>query len=179
MPYAYGTPCICHWVRARTRPGEHAFQWYILMWHTNVQLRPVANMPCTTATVGWCVCAVWLRSLMQNAGSVVGCKSACDKFNTDEYCCRGAYGKPSECQPSQWPTNYCAPFWAACPHAYAYAYDDHRATFTCSNDIKQWQITFCPWFVQLSSKLTSLDNKKLPRCIKCSNGKMTWNCAKS
>ncbi|CAD5164042.1 unnamed protein product [Musa acuminata subsp. malaccensis] len=28
-------------------------------------------------------------------GGVVGCKSACLAFNTDEYCCRGQYGSPT------------------------------------------------------------------------------------
>jgi hypothetical protein len=28
-----------------------------------------------------------------SAGNVVGCLSACEKFNTDAYCCRGAYGR--------------------------------------------------------------------------------------
>lgn len=33
---------------------------------------------------------------------VVACKSACLAFNTDQYCCRGAYGTPDTCQASQY-----------------------------------------------------------------------------
>jgi hypothetical protein len=73
-------------------------------------------------------------------GAVVGCKSACSHFNTDEYCCRGRFNSPNTCQASR----FTGPFHAACPQAYAYAYDDRRATFTCPNSHKQWQITFCP-----------------------------------
>lgn len=28
---------------------------------------------------------------------VIACKSACEAFNTDQYCCRGAYGTPQTC----------------------------------------------------------------------------------
>ncbi|PAV76667.1 hypothetical protein WR25_25562 [Diploscapter pachys] len=35
-------------------------------------------------------------------GRVVACKSACLAFNTDQYCCRGAYGTPETCQASQY-----------------------------------------------------------------------------
>jgi len=77
-------------------------------------------------------------------GRIVACASACTKFNTDQYCCRGAYGTPQSCQPSRWPVNYVAAFHAACPRAYAYAYDDTRALFTCPRTNQQWQITFCP-----------------------------------
>jgi len=86
------------------------------------------------------------QALMFNntRGDVVGCYSACYKFNTDEYCCRGAYNQPSTCNPLNWDTNYCAPFWSACPQAYAYAYDDHRATFTCpAQQMSDFVIRFC------------------------------------
>ena len=78
--------------------------------------------------------------LKNGQGRVVGCWSACAKFNTDEYCCRGQFNQPNTCQASR----YVQPFHAACPNAYAYAYDDKRATFTCPNSVKQWQVTFCP-----------------------------------
>ncbi|URE28639.1 Thaumatin family, partial [Musa troglodytarum] len=59
-------------------------------------------------------------------GGVVGCKSACLAFNTDEYCCRGQYDKPDTCKPS----DYSKIFKNACPQAYSYAYDDRSSTFT-------------------------------------------------
>jgi len=39
-------------------------------------------------------------------GWAVACKSACEAFNTDQYCCRGAYNTPQTCKSSNWPTNY-------------------------------------------------------------------------
>lgn len=70
-------------------------------------------------------------------GKVVGCRSACDVFDTDEYCCRGVYGNPVTCQP----TYYSKKFKEACPAAYSYAYDDPSSIFTCSGT--DYVITFC------------------------------------
>ena len=71
-------------------------------------------------------------------GSVVGCKSACTAFNADQYCCRGDYGSPEECKP----TNYSMMFKSRCPQAYSYAFDDKSSTFTCTG--ANYLITFCP-----------------------------------
>ncbi|RWW18620.1 hypothetical protein BHE74_00014525 [Ensete ventricosum] len=71
-------------------------------------------------------------------GSVVGCKSACLAFGTDEYCCRGKFGSPDTCKP----TGYSKMFKDACPQAYSYAYDDKSSTFTCVG--ANYDITFCP-----------------------------------
>ncbi|TVU39470.1 hypothetical protein EJB05_12891 [Eragrostis curvula] len=73
------------------------------------------------------------------AAAVVGCKSACLAFNTDEYCCRGQFASPATCRP----TGYSRLFKAQCPEAYSYAYDDGSSTFTC-NATADYQITFCP-----------------------------------
>ncbi|XP_044476020.1 pathogenesis-related thaumatin-like protein 3.5 [Mangifera indica] len=70
-------------------------------------------------------------------GKVVACRSACDVFNTDEYCCRGVYGNPRTCQP----TYYSKKFKQVCPTAYSYAYDDPSSIFTCSGT--DYVITFC------------------------------------
>ncbi|KAI0519661.1 hypothetical protein KFK09_007115 [Dendrobium nobile] len=70
-------------------------------------------------------------------GRTVACRSACDVFNTDEYCCRGLFGNPSTCQP----TFYSKKFKAACPTAYSYAYDDPTSIITCSD--ADYVITFC------------------------------------
>lgn len=74
-------------------------------------------------------------------GQVVGCLSACERFNTDEYCCRGAFNTPSTCKSSSWPVNYPWIFKQACPSAYSYAYDDQTSTFTCQNT--DYEIIFC------------------------------------
>ncbi|KAL8459532.1 hypothetical protein ACS0TY_036039 [Phlomoides rotata] len=70
-------------------------------------------------------------------GKVIGCRSACDVFNTDEYCCKGIYGNPSTCQP----TTYTKLFKQACPTAYSYAYDDPSSLFTCL--ATDYIIAFC------------------------------------
>lgn len=70
-------------------------------------------------------------------GAVVGCRSACEVFGTDEFCCRGVYANPVTCQP----TSYSRKFKAACPAAYSYAYDDPSSIFTCSG--ADYIVTFC------------------------------------
>jgi hypothetical protein len=77
------------------------------------------------------------------AGQVVACRSACDAFNTDYYCCRGAHNTPETCDSSDWPVNYPAIFKSACPLQYSYAYDDVSSTFTCNNPYPNYTITFC------------------------------------
>ncbi|CAN6203686.1 unnamed protein product [Urochloa humidicola] len=73
------------------------------------------------------------------AAAVVGCKSACLAFDTDEYCCRGRFASPAACKPS----GYARMFKAQCPQAYSYAYDDRSSTFTCSGGA-DYRVTFCP-----------------------------------
>ncbi|KAI7728235.1 hypothetical protein M8C21_012280, partial [Ambrosia artemisiifolia] len=70
-------------------------------------------------------------------GKVAACRSACDVFNTDEYCCRGNYGNSATCKP----TSYSKKFKEACPTSYSYAYDDPTSIFTCSE--ADYTITFC------------------------------------
>lgn len=74
---------------------------------------------------------------IKSNGKTIACRSACDVFNTDEYCCRGVFGNPITCQP----TSYSKLFKAACPTAYSYAYDDPTSIFTCSGT--DYVITFC------------------------------------
>ncbi|TQD91332.1 hypothetical protein C1H46_023083 [Malus baccata] len=70
-------------------------------------------------------------------GNKVGCRSACDVFDTDEYCCRGRYGNAAVCKP----TYYSKKFKEACPTAYSYAYDDPSSIFTCSGT--DYVVAFC------------------------------------
>ncbi|KAK2630889.1 hypothetical protein QOZ80_UnG0721020 [Eleusine coracana subsp. coracana] len=76
---------------------------------------------------------------VRSGGAVVGCRSACLAFGTDEYCCRGRFGSPATCAPSR----YARLFKEQCPQAYSYAYDDGTSTFTC-NAVADYQVTFCP-----------------------------------
>ncbi|KAM3240162.1 hypothetical protein ACQJBY_053698 [Aegilops geniculata] len=71
------------------------------------------------------------------SGKTAACRSACDVFNTDQYCCRGKFGGPSTCPP----TPYSKKFKEACPSAYSYAYDDPSSLFQCSG--ADYVITFC------------------------------------
>nr|UPH74559.1 thaumatin-like protein [Allium sativum]UPH74560.1 thaumatin-like protein [Allium sativum] len=73
------------------------------------------------------------------ADANVACKSACEAFNTPEFCCSGEYGNPNTCKPS----SYSQVFKNACPRAYSYAYDDGTSTFTCGQGA-DYEITFCP-----------------------------------
>ncbi|XP_019191105.1 PREDICTED: thaumatin-like protein 1 [Ipomoea nil] len=79
------------------------------------------------------ICPKELRS-----GDGLACRSACDALGNPEYCCSGAYGSPSTCQPSM----YSQIFINACPTSYSYGYDDATSTFTCSG--ADYKITFCP-----------------------------------
>lgn len=84
------------------------------------------------------ICPLELQQHDAN-GNVVGCMSACERFNTDEYCCRNAFGTPDACPP----TDYSKLFKDACPTAYSYAYDDPSSTYTCVGG--SYEMTFCPF----------------------------------
>ncbi|PKI35606.1 hypothetical protein CRG98_044060 [Punica granatum] len=71
-------------------------------------------------------------------GGVVACKSACEAFRLDQYCCSGEFANPTTCQPSFYSTI----FKRACPRAYSYAFDDGTSTFTCK--AYNYAIVFCP-----------------------------------
>ncbi|CAM0144880.1 unnamed protein product [Urochloa decumbens] len=94
-------------------------------------------------------------------GRTVACRSACDVFDTDQYCCRGQFGNPATCQP----TFYSKKFKAACPTAYSYAYDDPTSIFTCSN--ADYIITFCSTRKQSAC---SYHNNRLV----CSGSSRSW-----
>ncbi|XVF29099.1 hypothetical protein REPUB_Repub15cG0090800 [Reevesia pubescens] len=72
------------------------------------------------------------------AGRVVACKSACEAFGLDQYCCSGEFANPTTCRPSFYSTI----FKKACPRAYSYAYDDGTSIFTCK--AYDYLIIFCP-----------------------------------
>ncbi|KAK6155445.1 hypothetical protein DH2020_009693 [Rehmannia glutinosa] len=63
----------------------------------------------------------------EGEGGVVACKSACEAFGLDQYCCSGEFANPTTCRPSF----YSGIFKRACPRAYSYAFDDGTSTFTC------------------------------------------------
>ncbi|OWM84913.1 hypothetical protein CDL15_Pgr027700 [Punica granatum] len=74
---------------------------------------------------------------LNSSGKVIACRSACDVFNTDEYCCRGMFGDATTCHPS----NYSRTFKSVCPVAYSYAYDDPTSIKTCTG--AEYVVSFC------------------------------------
>jgi hypothetical protein len=71
---------------------------------------------------------------VKNAGGkVIACNSACNAFNTDQYCCRGAYSTPQTCKAENWPVNYDKIFKKVCKDSYSYAYDDGTSTYGCKD----------------------------------------------
>jgi len=76
------------------------------------------------------------------------CLSPCTKFNTDQFCCRGAYGLASTCSVANWPVaeqSYVNNIHNACSGDYAYAYDDASSLHSCpSGSGSNYTVTFCP-----------------------------------
>ncbi|KAL3077789.1 hypothetical protein niasHS_011592 [Heterodera schachtii] len=63
-------------------------------------------------------------------------KSLCGTYNSDDVCCRAAYGTPDTCQPTNWAPEKQAIYnalRAANPDGYTYAYDDKTAIKKCSS----------------------------------------------
>ncbi|XP_047325601.1 pathogenesis-related thaumatin-like protein 3.5 [Impatiens glandulifera] len=85
-------------------------------------------------------------------GGVVGCKSACEAFGLDQYCCSGEFANPNTCRPSI----YSSIFKMACPRAYSYAFDDGTSTFTCK--AYDYAIIFCPTYSSAAGNSSSSGN---------------------
>jgi hypothetical protein len=62
---------------------------------------------------------------------VVACESACARFGTDQYCCRGKWAARSACDPAKWPVDYARVFKRAEPYAYSYVDDDATSVYVC------------------------------------------------
>ncbi|CAN4083441.1 unnamed protein product [Withania somnifera] len=93
---------------------------------------------CVVDLNGPCPAELKLMSTGESGGECVACKSACEAFGDEKYCCSGAYATPDTCKP----TDYSEFFKSSCPRAYSYAYDDGTSTFTCAS--ADYVITFCP-----------------------------------
>ncbi|XP_010530273.1 PREDICTED: thaumatin-like protein 1b [Tarenaya hassleriana] len=94
---------------------------------------------CVVDLNGACPSQLRVTTAIDGGESAVACRSACEAFKEEQFCCSGAYGTPDTCKPSV----YSQIFKSACPRAYSYAYDDKSSTFTCSNS-PGYSITFCP-----------------------------------
>ncbi|XP_077227704.1 osmotin-like protein [Tasmannia lanceolata] len=71
-------------------------------------------------------------------GHVVGCKSACGAFGSDEYCCRGEFGGVGTCRPSK----YSQAFKRCCPDTYTYPKDSPSVTQSCISPT-ELKVIFC------------------------------------
>jgi hypothetical protein len=102
----------------------------------------VSNSSCVQPNVG---SKISCPTTVQNG---VDCLSPCTQTGNPQYCCSGSYGTSSACQVSTWPANdqaYVNNIHAACPHTYAYAYDDPVGLLTCpTGGGNNYTITFCP-----------------------------------
>ncbi|CAN6452714.1 unnamed protein product [Victoria cruziana] len=96
------------------------------------------NGPCNVTGCTTNLNAGCPRELQVVDDGVVACKSACNAFGLDQYCCTGSFANPTNCRPSYYSTI----FKTACPRAYSYAFDDGSSTFTCK--AVAYTITFCP-----------------------------------
>jgi len=84
-------------------------------------------------------CPAELRVEGADGQETVGCKTACQAFGAEEYCCTGKHSTPETCGQ----TRYSQLFKAACPNAYSYVYDDEANTRTCAAGA-DYLVTFCP-----------------------------------
>uniref|UniRef100_A0A1D1YH78 Osmotin-like protein n=1 Tax=Anthurium amnicola TaxID=1678845 RepID=A0A1D1YH78_9ARAE len=82
-------------------------------------------------------CPAQLRA-WASRGRLVGCKSACAAFGTDELCCRNGYNSPATCRPSS-----CSEYFKqACPATYTYPQDTPSLTPDCAAP-KELKLIFC------------------------------------
>jgi len=92
---------------------------------------------CTTAP---------LNSCSGDLKSGADCLSPCTVFNSDQFCCRGAFGTQASCVVANWPSaeqSFVTNIHNACPGQYAYAYDDANGLHTCPTG-SSYTVTFCP-----------------------------------
>jgi len=105
----------------------------------------VTNASCVSPSV--CSASV-ITSCPADLRSGAFCLSPCSRYNTDQFCCRGAFGTPQTCVVANWTTSaqtYVNNIHAQCPREYSYAYDENSggALQTCPTG-SNFTITFCP-----------------------------------
>jgi hypothetical protein len=105
----------------------------------------ISNASCVSPSA--CSTAV-LTSCPSDLRSGNTCLSACTRYGTDQFCCRGAFGTPATCVVSSWAASaqaYVNNVHSFCPRQYSYAYDEAAggALQTCPTGAN-YTITFCP-----------------------------------
>lgn len=72
-------------------------------------------------------------------GDVVGCKSGCVAFNSDQLCCRNQFSTSQSCHAS----TYSQFFKNSCPATFTYAYDKPSLAQHCAAP-HELKVIFCP-----------------------------------
>ncbi|XP_078428944.1 pathogenesis-related thaumatin superfamily protein [Wolffia australiana] len=90
---------------------------------------------CRADLLAGCPAPLQLRAPDQR---VVGCKSDCVAFGSDEACCRNRFSAPGLCKPAPH-ANY---FKSACPSTYTFPHDSPSLTHDCAAP-KELKIIFC------------------------------------
>ncbi|CAN6442575.1 unnamed protein product [Victoria cruziana] len=81
-------------------------------------------------------CPAALRA--EHGGKVVGCRSGCEAFGSDELCCRGHFNSPATCRAS----TYSEFFKHLCPATFTYAHDSPSLTHQCASP-RELKVIFC------------------------------------
>jgi hypothetical protein len=139
------------------QPNTSLFEWNINAsgtdWYDVSYVDAVDNPIGVSVTNGSCVSpSVCSSSVLSScpadlkSGNV--CLSPCTRFNTDQFCCRGAFGTPQTCVVANWTAvaqTYVNNIHNLCPREYSYAYDENAggALQTCPTG-SNFTITFCP-----------------------------------
>ncbi|EIW57351.1 Osmotin thaumatin-like protein [Trametes versicolor FP-101664 SS1] len=92
-------------------------------------------------------CPEPLSAPTDESGKLWGCKTSCSAglagYDNSPNCCSGEFNSPAKCPSSG--VAYYEHFKGNCPNAYAYAYDDATALFSCDSALQtDYTITFCP-----------------------------------
>lgn len=139
------------------QPNTSLFEWNINAsgtdWYDVSYVDAVDNPIGVTVSNASCVSpstcsATVLTSCPADLKSGNVCLSPCTRYNTDQFCCRGAFGTPSTCVVSAWAASaqtYVNNLHNFCPREYSYAYDEVAggALQTCPTGAN-YTITFCP-----------------------------------
>lgn len=139
------------------QPNTSLFEWNINAsgtdWYDVSYVDAVDNPIGVTVTNGSCVspsvCSgSVITSCPADLRSGAFCLSPCSRYNTDQFCCRGAFGTPQTCVVANWTASaqtYVNNIHAQCPREYSYAYDENAggALQTCPTG-SNFTITFCP-----------------------------------
>jgi hypothetical protein len=139
------------------QPNTSLFEWNINAsgtdWYDVSYVDAVDNPIGVTVTNASCVspsvCSgSVITSCPADLRSGAFCLSPCSRYNTDQFCCRGAFGTPQTCVVANWTASaqtYVNNIHAQCPREYSYAYDENAggALQTCPTG-SNFTVTFCP-----------------------------------